>query len=264
MGRARPYGTAVALAIVGLVAWRVTGLFPTEATLEGIWWSRATMQAGEWHRLVTSLFAHGGILHLLFNGLALLSLASLEREIGTVRYAAVFLAAGIGGNLAHAATSTMPAVGASGAIFGLLGILVALAPATRLSLFGLPVPAAILLPAYAAVVVFVPGLEALAPIAHWAHLGGLAVGVAAGLALAPTRALGHLAYAGLAFAAVAVLVVNLQATGVTTLVDAVADEGLGAALAAAWPALIALVVLAWTAVNLPQPEPEAEPDEAAT
>jgi membrane associated rhomboid family serine protease len=236
-----------------LVAWRVTGLFPTEATLEGVWWSREALQAGEWHRLLTSIVAHGGLLHLVFNGLALVSLASVEREIGTLRYAVVFVGAGVGGNLAHALASTTPAVGASGAIFGLLGVLVALAPGARLSLLGLPVPAAILLPAYAAVVVFVPGLEQLAPIAHWAHLGGLAVGVLAGVGFEPARAAEHLAYAALAFVAVAVIVVNLQTVGVTTLVQATLDEGLGRVLAAAGPTLVALGVLGATAARLPDP-----------
>jgi rhomboid protease GluP len=165
-----PWFTGLVLAAIGYVAWQVTGFVPTEATLSPVWFSTETLQAGEWHRLLTSIVAHGGPLHLIFNTIAIVSLARLEGRLSSLTYAVVFLASGVAGNLAHVLVRTQPVVGASGAIFGMLGVLLALAPATRLFFFGLPVPAAILLPGYAAVVLLVPGLEQLAPIAHFAHL----------------------------------------------------------------------------------------------
>lgn len=256
-----PWATAIVLATIGVVAWKVTGFFPTEESLEPLWFSAAAMEAGEWYRLFTAMVAHGGPLHLAFNAFAVLSLSGLERRLGTLRYALVFLAAGVGGNLAQALVSTTPVVGASGSIFGLLGVLLAVAPATRLSLFGLPVPAAILLPGYAAVVLLVPGLEQLAPIAHFAHLGGLFVGIAIGAGLEPTRAFGNLAYTGIAFAGVGILVINVQAVGIGRLLDTVGTDGLGGLLALAWPSLVGLVLVGLVLRELPKTQPEGR-DEA--
>ncbi len=252
MRRAFPYATVLALSLMVVVAWRVTGVFPTEATLSPWWFSRDGLLAGEHHRWFTSLVTHGGILHLLFNVIALASLAPLERDLGTPRFLTVLILAGLGGNLAHAFTTTMPAVGASGSIFGLLGLLVALAPGTRLSLLGLPVPAIVLLPGYAALVLLVPGLQELAPIAHMAHLGGLTVGLIAGFAFAPTRAIEHLAYALVTFAAVGVIVLNLQTVGIGAVLHAVLEQDLLTVIMNTWPTLAALGVLAWIAYRIPQ------------
>lgn len=260
MAEPRPYATVTVLAVMGLVAWKVTGFLPTEASLSPLWFSQDTMQQGEFYRLFTSLVAHGGPIHLAFNALAIVSLAGLERQLGTLQYVAVFLASGIGGNLAQAATSTTPVVGASGAIFGLLGVLLAVAPWTRLSFFGIPVPAALLLPAYAAVVLLVPGFEDLAPIAHFAHLGGLVVGVVAGVALAPRRAVPNLSYTGLAFVGVGLLVVNVRAVGLGPLADAITEDGFVGLVSRAWPALVGLAIVGVVLALLPDPDPQPDPD----
>lgn len=254
MAEQPPYATAVVLATMGIVAWKVTGFVPTEATLSGLWFSRQALAQGEWYRLVTSLVAHGGPLHLAFNAIAIVSLSGLERQLGTLRYALVFLAAGVGGNLAQVLTSTTPVVGASGAIFGLLGVLLAAAPWTRLSFFGIPTPAALMLPAYAAVVLLVPGLEQLAPIAHFAHLGGLAVGVLAGVAYEPRHAVQNLAYPALAFLGVGLLVVNVQTVGLAALVDAVTQQGLVGLVERAWPSLVGLAIVGVALWYLPDPD----------
>jgi membrane associated rhomboid family serine protease len=247
-----PWVTVAAVAAVAYVAWQVTGFVPTEASLSPYWFSAEAMEAGEWHRLITSVFAHGGLLHLAFNVFAIVSLAGLEKQLGSPAYAVVFLAAGIGGNLAHVMVSPTPVVGASGAIFGLLGVLLAIAPGTRLALMGIiPVPAAIMLPGYAAVVLLVPGLEQLAPVAHFAHLGGLLVGLAAGASLAPTKALGNLAYAAVAFLGIGSLVVNVQAVGLGRLVEAASSRGLGGLLTLAWPSLVGLGLVGLVLHGLP-------------
>lgn len=84
--------------------------------------------SGEPWRLFTSIFLHGGIVHLLFNMYALMQVgAILETHFGTHRYAVVYLVTGIFASLASAAFSgNVVSVGASGAIFGLYGLLLSL------------------------------------------------------------------------------------------------------------------------------------------
>ncbi len=78
--------------------------------------------AGELWRLLTPIFLHSGILHLLFNLYALYILGPmLEGYIGHVRFLTVFLISGLYGSLFSYALSGPVSVGASGAIFGLLG-----------------------------------------------------------------------------------------------------------------------------------------------
>ena len=82
------------------------------------------IRAGEWWRLLTPVMLHGNLLHLATNNFALNSLGPLtERLSGHGRFAAVYAAAGVAGSLASFAFSPAPAVGASGAIFGVGGAL---------------------------------------------------------------------------------------------------------------------------------------------
>lgn len=246
--RPRPYATWTFLAAMLGMAWFVTGFMPDQATLEAVAWSRQAMRDGQWGRLVTSTFAHGGIIHLAFNGLALYSLGELERQVGTARYASVFVLGALGGAFGHALTTTMPAVGASGAIFGLLGLLLAVAPKTRLSFFGLPMPAAVLLMGYLSAVLLLPGLQDLAPIAHFAHIGGMLVGLAAGVVMHPKAGLKHLGFVAAVFSATLVLVSQLRKIQYDQLASTFQADGLLGVLAATWPAwlaLLAVVAIVW-------------------
>ena len=83
---------------------------------------------GQWYRLLTSAFLPGtgslGILDIAFNMWALYIVGpAMERMLGPVRYLAVYLASALGGGVAYyfLAPVNQPALGASGAIFGLLG-----------------------------------------------------------------------------------------------------------------------------------------------
>jgi rhomboid protease GluP len=82
---------------------------------------------GEWWRLVTSIFLHGGLIHFGFNSYVLLQLGPLvEETYGTERFWVIYLASGIAGNLAaQILQPRVPVVGASGAIVGLIGLLLA-------------------------------------------------------------------------------------------------------------------------------------------
>lgn len=94
----------------------------------GSGFSPLTIEAGEWWRLVTPIFLHGGLLHFAFNSYALLQLGPLvEEEFGTERFAVVYVVSGICGNVASQLLwpGVRHTVGASGAICGLIGLLLA-------------------------------------------------------------------------------------------------------------------------------------------
>jgi membrane associated rhomboid family serine protease len=78
---------------------------------------------GEYWRLITAMFLHGGLAHLLFNAFALYQLGRLvERMFGTPRFLLLYLLSGIAGGLASVWWNpAVNSVGASGAIFGLMG-----------------------------------------------------------------------------------------------------------------------------------------------
>ena len=85
----------------------------------------AAVAAGQWWRLFTSAFLHGGAIHILFNMWALLLFGPpLERSIGSAAFGATLLAcAAWGGSAAYLlAGPRYAAVGASGAIFGVFGV----------------------------------------------------------------------------------------------------------------------------------------------
>ncbi len=85
---------------------------------------RPSLLQGEWWRLLTGIFLHGGFTHLASNMVSLMFIGYLlEGRLGRLRYALAYLISGIGASLAsavwHPATVS---IGASGAIFGLYGV----------------------------------------------------------------------------------------------------------------------------------------------
>ncbi|MCY8099950.1 rhomboid family intramembrane serine protease [Bacillus haynesii] len=88
--------------------------------------------AGEWWRLVTPIVLHIGLVHLMFNTFALLSVgAAAERVFGSFRFLVIYISAGIFGSIGSFLFSPYPSAGASGAIFGCLGALLYLAFSNR-------------------------------------------------------------------------------------------------------------------------------------
>ncbi len=79
---------------------------------------------GEYYRLITAMFMHYGLIHLAVNMYSLWILGRpLEAMLGPLRFAAVYLVCGIGGNVAaYVFSPTAASAGASTAIFGLLGV----------------------------------------------------------------------------------------------------------------------------------------------
>lgn len=135
--------------------------------------------AGRWWTLVTAVYLHAGLLHLLFNLLWIRQLApAVEEAFGRARLAVIFTISGVSGFVLSNLAGVGFSVGASGAVFGLLGALVYYGRA-RGGWFGLAV-----LRQYGqwAALLFVLGF--LMPgVNNLGHLGGFAGGYVAGLAL---------------------------------------------------------------------------------
>jgi len=141
--------------------------------------------SGEWWRLLTNVFVHGGLLHIAFNMWCLWNLGALcESLYGRWTYAAIYLICGVGASLASAAWHPyVPSVGASGAIFGLAGALIA---AFKLGEFSVPRSALSgTLRSLGAFVVYnlifgavIPGID------NTAHIGGLITGLIVGALIA--------------------------------------------------------------------------------
>jgi rhomboid protease GluP len=165
------------------------------------------IQAGEWWRLVTANYLHGGLLHLFMNSLGLATLGPLiEEAFGSRRLFVLYTACGISGfalsTMVHPASLS---VGASAAIYGLLGFAVVYSrfragPSTRALADQLT---RWLL--YGVIMFFIPGID------NTAHLGGVITGALLGLVFEPgaPRTSGRRALLWSAFAiAVALTIVS--------------------------------------------------------
>jgi rhomboid protease GluP len=85
------------------------------------------VRAGQYWRLLSATFLHGGIDHLLGNAIALLILGMIcEHAFGRRQFVVLYVASAVAGSIMSLAISTGPSVGASGAIFGLQGAAVVL------------------------------------------------------------------------------------------------------------------------------------------
>lgn len=132
-------------------------------------------------QLITYMFLHGNIFHIVFNMLALWMFGSpIEAKWGTKKFVRYYFLCGIGGGITTCLlcpTSTTPSIGASAGIFGLLVAYGMMFPNNIVLLFGLfPMPAR-----YFVILFGIIELLACIPytpdgIGHFAHLGGMVVG----------------------------------------------------------------------------------------
>jgi membrane associated rhomboid family serine protease len=174
-----------------------------EPLLQGFLWLLGVVPArllstplpGEWLTLVTSQFLHGGWFHLISNMLALYIFGdNVEDRLGHWRFLAFYLVCGIVAALVHVWTgpaSTVPAVGASGAISGVLAAYLVLFPASRvvtiIPIFIIPwfveVPALLWIGGWFlsqllnGVLTLAADMETLGGVAWWAHVGGFVAGL---------------------------------------------------------------------------------------
>ena len=141
--------------------------------------------------LVTHIFLHNGPFHLLFNMMFLYFFGpELERRIGGKKFLNVFFISGITGGISYVLWSffmvymfnvpLFPAVGASGALFGIFACLAILAPEIRVYLFFIPVPMKLTQALVFFTLLDIVFIVAGDPIALSAHLGGAAAGLVMG------------------------------------------------------------------------------------
>jgi membrane associated rhomboid family serine protease len=154
-------------------------------------------QAINWLTPITSMFLHGGWMHLLGNALFFWVFGNnIEDSMGAGRFVAFYLVCGLIAAATHIImdpSSPIPTVGASGAIAGILGAYLVLYPKVRVNMLFIfviffriiPVPAWIVL-LYWFLVQLVSGWSQLTPlrpevsggVAFWAHIGGFLAGIA--------------------------------------------------------------------------------------
>ena len=139
--------------------------------------------------LLTSMFLHAGIAHIAGNMLFLWIFGdNVEDFYGHFTYLFFYLVCGVGSGLLHVLfnlNSTTPALGASGAISGVMGAYLILYPRARILtlvfIFLVPIPAVIIL-GYWFVLQFLAGINSLGMTANggvavWAHVGGFLLGM---------------------------------------------------------------------------------------
>lgn len=135
----------------------------------------AIWRGGEWWRLVTAIFLHGGLLHLAFNAYALANIGpSLESAVGSRRVLVLFLVTGIG-SFVTSSVFTHASVGASGAIFGLIGYGIVHGRVRGGTMYRAFSDDLLRWAFFGVLMSVMPGIDMAA------HVGGLAVGAAAGL-----------------------------------------------------------------------------------
>jgi len=171
--------------VLQLVGVNINGVPINDYILNAGAKDNAGILSGQYYRLITSMFLHLGVIHIGVNAYSLYAIGpQTERYYGTPRFLALYFISGLAGGVASYALSPNPGVGASGAIFGLVGGLAAfyyvsrklLGEISRQQLGGLITIIMINL--------FI-GLSARGVIDNWAHLGGLAGGTLVGWLLAP-------------------------------------------------------------------------------
>jgi membrane associated rhomboid family serine protease len=129
--------------------------------------------------IISSMFVHGSLWHILFNMISLYFLGSFFiRAAGERSFLAVFFLGGLAGNILFVllANPLSTGIGASGGIFALGGALAVMVP--RVPVFIIPIPVPV--PLWVAIIIFF-FLSFLPGIAWQAHVGGLLLGLVAGL-----------------------------------------------------------------------------------
>ena len=215
-----PILLAANIAIFLLVAVQEGQIFTIDADTLLRWGGSYSpdVTQGAWWRLITAVFLHGGILHLVFNMLALAMIGPVtERLFGSRVFAVLYALAGIGGAVASEWWQPVSiGVGASGAILGLYGGLVAFLLRRHTTL---PRDVVSSLGGGAVSVVLATVITGFTQtyIDNAGHLGGLVAGFAAGLALTPVDATSTATLPFRRLAAVAAAGVVIAALGVAAL-----------------------------------------------
>jgi rhomboid protease GluP len=206
-------GTYALLAVnIGVFGWMVFhGVSPKDPTTDQLIYYGATntqliLFGHQWWRLLTATFVHVGLLHIATNMWCLWNLGLLgEPLLGPLGLIAVYLITGVAGNLLGLFANVIPphdytsvGAGASGAVFGIAGILIVLLSNKRL-----PIPAFELNRLRRSVIQFavlnlIIGIGAnftsIVRIDNHAHIGGFLSGLALGVPLVPRMTSGRTRY----------------------------------------------------------------------
>ncbi|MFR0358776.1 rhomboid family intramembrane serine protease [Streptomyces sediminimaris] len=167
--------------------------------------------AGEWYRLVTSMFAHQAVWHIGFNMLSLWWIGGpLEAALGRARYISLYFVSGLAGSALTylLASPSSASLGASGAIFGLFGATAVLMRRLRYDMR----------PVIALLVINLIFTFGWSNIAWQAHIGGLVAGVITGYAMvhAPREHRALVQYGTCALVMIGVVVMTLLRTAQLT------------------------------------------------
>ena len=157
---------------------------------------------GEWWRLATAVFLHGNLIHLLFNTLVLFDLGpAVEEMYGAARFLVLYFLAGIAGSLASLLWHPLAiGIGASGALFGLIGVMIAYGYQQRTTLGEQVKTMYVRWAIYGLLFGFViPGID------NAAHIGGLLTGLVFGALVSDTPSFQRASIRAWRFASYAVL-----------------------------------------------------------
>lgn len=151
----------------------------------------AVLKGGQWYRLVTSAFLHGGWMHLIFNMMTLYFFSDIIVGVfGVWRYLIIYFASVVCGGLLslfiHRREYYYMALGASGGVVGILFAAIALAPNIGIGILFIPgrIPGWIFGLIYLGFSIY--GMRnSIGNIGHDAHLGGAVVGLASAIIFLP-------------------------------------------------------------------------------
>ncbi|MGV8176248.1 MAG: rhomboid family intramembrane serine protease [Candidatus Bilamarchaeaceae archaeon] len=172
----------ISLYLLGIIVLAFMAQLTVPGFTQTFYFDPSTALSQPW-TFVTSIFLHGGFIHLFFNGYALFLFGSiLERVVPKKEYFIGFFGAGIFGSILYylviimGVAAPVPALGASGAIFGIMGMLTVLLPDMVIYIWFLPLrmrEAAI----FWIFLEFVGTFNMASGVASAAHLGGLVFGI---------------------------------------------------------------------------------------
>jgi rhomboid protease GluP len=160
---------------VNILIFVIDSLTGRMLTIAGAKENFAILQ-GEYWRFITPMFLHGGLLHIGLNCYFLYNVGpQVERSFGHFRFLAIYFLCGLAASIASFALSPNPSVGASGALFGLIGALLPLLYRNRQVLANTSRRIGGILQVIVINLIFgftVPRID------NWAHIGGLLAGLA--------------------------------------------------------------------------------------
>lgn len=187
MGSEVPLATSVCE--LGLIPGDLLGRLPEGFAIPVGPRLACVVEAGTpWRTLITSMFLHGGWLHLLGNMWFLWVFGNnVEDSMGHTRFAVFYLLCGLAAAVAQVMvdpSSPVPMVGASGAISGVMGAYAILFPRVRIHtlvvlvvlFFRVAVPAWVMLGYWFLLQLLSTGMGAVGGVAFWAHIGGFVAG----------------------------------------------------------------------------------------